>query len=82
MAEVIGVVSTAITFATVVAQVTKSIITIRDCWSHFRDTPSNLKCLMRDLELFGLILAEIEEGLSQEAFACALKGSKHAMQSL
>ncbi|KAJ5808609.1 hypothetical protein N7474_009878 [Penicillium riverlandense] len=82
MAEVVGVVSSAITFATVVSQVTESIITIRDYWSQFRDAPNDLKCLMRDLELFGLILAEIEEDLSQDAFAFALKGSKHALQSL
>ncbi|KAJ6070271.1 hypothetical protein N7467_011590 [Penicillium canescens] len=82
MAEVIGVVSGAITFATVVAQVTESIITIKDCWCQFRDAPTDLKYLMRDLELFGLILAEIQEDLSQDAFAFALKGNRHAVQSL
>jgi hypothetical protein len=82
MAEVIGLVSSAITFATVVAQVTESIITIKDCWSQFRDAPDDLKFLMRDLEFFGLILADIEEDLSQESFQLALKGSKHAVQSL
>jgi hypothetical protein len=82
MAEVIGVVSSAITFATVIAQVTESIITIKDCWSQFRDAPDDLQCLLRDLELFGIILAEIEEDLSQKDLAFALNGSKHATQSL
>jgi hypothetical protein len=82
MAEVIGLVSSAITFATVVAQVTESIITIKNCWSQFRDAPDDLKFLIRDLEFFGLILADIEEDLSQESFQLALKGSKHAVQSL
>ncbi|KAJ6034777.1 uncharacterized protein N7446_009532 [Penicillium canescens] len=82
MAEVIGVVSGAITFATVVAQVTESIITTKDCWCQFRDAPTDLKYLMRDLELFGLILAEIQEDQSQDAFAFALKGNRHAVQSL
>lgn len=53
MAEVTGVVPSAITFATVVAQVTESIITIKDCWCQFRDAPTDLKYLMRELELFG-----------------------------
>ncbi|KAJ6097622.1 hypothetical protein N7499_001996 [Penicillium canescens] len=61
MAEVIGVVSGAITFATVVAQVTESIITIKDCWCQF---------------------PEIQEDQSQDAFAFALKGNRHAVQSL
>ncbi|KAJ5548031.1 hypothetical protein N7513_005265 [Penicillium frequentans] len=82
MAELIGVVSSAITFATVIAQVTESIIMIKDCWSQFREVPDDLKYLMRDLELFGLILAEIEEDLSQKDVAFALKSSKHALQSL
>ncbi|KAJ5231055.1 hypothetical protein N7489_011763 [Penicillium chrysogenum] len=62
MAEVVGVVSSAITFATVVVQVTESIITIKDCWSQFGDAP--------------------KEVVLQEAFAFALTGNKHAMQSL
>lgn len=82
MAEVIGVVSSAITFATVIAQVTESIIMIKGCWSQFRDAPDDLQYLMRDLELFGLILAEIEEDLSRKDLACALNGSKHTVQSL
>ncbi|KAJ5993939.1 hypothetical protein N7451_009663 [Penicillium sp. IBT 35674x] len=82
MAEVVGVVSSAITFATVIAQVTESIMTIKDCWSQFRDAPDDLNYPMRDLELFGLILAEIEEDLSEKDIAFALKNSKHALQSL
>lgn len=82
MAEVIGAVSSAITFATVVVQVTESIITIKDCWRQFHDAPDDFKYLMRDLELFRIILADIEEDLSQKDLAFALQDSKHAMQSL
>jgi hypothetical protein len=82
MAEVVGVVSSVITFATVVVQVTESIITIKDCWSQFGDASSDLKYLLKDFELFGLVPAEIEEDVLQEAFAFALTGNKHAMQSL
>lgn len=82
MAEVVGVIASALTFATVVAQVTESIIKIKHCWSQFREVPSDLRNLMRDLELFGVILAEIEEDLSQGPVAFALKTSNHAMRSL
>lgn len=82
MAEVIGVVEGALTFATVAAQVTKSIITIKDCWDQFRDAPTDLRLLMRELDMFGLILADIQEDLLEEEFASALTGNKLATQSL
>ena len=82
MAEAVGVVASALTFATVVAQVTESIIKIKHCWSQFREAPNDLRYLMRDLELFGVILAEIEEDLSQGPVAFALKTNNHVMRSL
>lgn len=82
MAEMIGVVSGALTFATVVAQVTKSIIQIKDCWDQVRDAPDDLKRLIREVEIFGSILTDIEEDLSKDSVAGVLKGSNHALQSL
>lgn len=82
MAEVIGVVSGALTFATVAAQVTKSIIEIRDCWGQIRDAPEDLQRLVKEIEIFGFILADIEADLSQDSVAGALKNSNHASQSL
>lgn len=82
MAEVIGVVSGALTFATVVAQATKSIFQIRDCWSQIRDAPEDLQRLVREVEIFGLILTDIEEDLSKDEVAGVLKNSNHALQSL
>lgn len=82
MAEIVGVVSGAITFATVIPKVIESIATIEDFWSQFRDAPDDLNYLMRDLGLFRLILIEIEETISQEALATTLQGSKLAMESL
>ncbi|KAJ5599334.1 hypothetical protein N7450_000401 [Penicillium hetheringtonii] len=82
MAEVIGVVSGAITFATIIAQVTESIITIKEYCSQCRDATDDLRYLIRDLELFELILAEMEQDISQKDLALALRGSQHVMQSL
>lgn len=83
MAEVIiGVVSGALTFATVAAQVTKSIIKIKDCWNQIRDAPEDIQRLVSSLELFGQVLVDIEADLSQNSFADALKNSSHACQSL
>jgi hypothetical protein len=81
MAEVIGVVSGAFTFATVVAQVTKSIIQIKDCWGQIRDAPEDLERLVREIEIFGLILMDIEEDLSKDAVAGVIKNNNHALKS-
>jgi hypothetical protein len=82
MAEVIGIVSSAITFATVVAQVTESIIAINDYCSQIKVAPHDLQILLNELELFGFILADIEEDLARDEGASALVNSKHATKSL
>lgn len=82
MAEVIGIVSGAITFATVVAQISKSIIQIKDCWSQIRDAPEELQELIAELEIYDLILREIEQNLSSRPLANAIEMSEHSFQSL
>jgi hypothetical protein len=82
MAEVIGIVSGAITFATVVAQISKSIIQIKDCWSQIRDAPEELQELISELEIYDLILREIERNKSSGPLANAIDMSEHSFQSL
>jgi hypothetical protein len=82
MAEVIGIVSGAITFATVVAQISKSIIQIKDCWSQIRDAPEELQELISELEVYDLILREIERNISSGPLANAIDMSEHLFRSL
>lgn len=82
MAEVIGIASGALTFATVVAQFTKSIITINSYCSQIKDAPHDLRILLNELELFGFILTDIEEDLAKEEVACALAKNKQVTKSL
>jgi hypothetical protein len=82
MVEVIEIVSGAITFATVVAQITESIIAINDYCGQIKDAPHDLQILLNELELFGFILADIEEDLARDDVASALVNSKHATKSL
>jgi hypothetical protein len=52
MAEVIGIVSGAITFATVVAQVTESTITINDyCRTEYRRSQPAMKRIMHAIRV-------------------------------
>lgn len=82
MTEVIGIVSGAITFATVVAQISKSIIQIKDSWSQIRDAPEELQELIAELEIYDLILRGIEQNLSSCPLANTIERSEHSFQSL
>lgn len=81
MAEAIGVVSGAVTFATLVVQVGKSIRTLKDYWDQFRDASNDLQWLLGEVEVFETILADIEVDISREPIASSLQGSQHALQS-
>lgn len=80
MAEIIGVVSGAITFATVVVQVGNCITTLKGSWDQLRDAPEHLRKIVQEIELFGLILSDIEEDLSHQSVSSAPNNSKHALR--
>ncbi|KAJ5623189.1 hypothetical protein N7490_011794 [Penicillium lividum] len=82
MAEVIGIVSGAITFATVVAQISKSIIQIKDCWGQINDTPEEMRELIAEIEIYDLILRGIKQNLSSGPLANTKEMSEHSFQSL
>jgi hypothetical protein len=80
MAEVIGIVSGAITFATVIVQIGNTITKLKECYDDLRNAPDDLRKLVQEIELFGFILADIGEDLSQSP-NLALGNSKHALKS-
>lgn len=81
MAEVIGIVSGAITLATVVVQIGQAIITLKGCYDDLQDAPDDLRNLVEEIELLGFILADIEKDLAQNP-NLALEKSQIALQSL
>jgi hypothetical protein len=80
MAEVIGIVSGAITFATVLVQIGNTITTLKESYDDLRDAPDDLRKLVQEIELFGFILADIREDLSRSPNP-ALGNNKHALKS-
>lgn len=82
MAELVGVVSSAITFAALAVQVGKSVQTLKDFRDSMRDAPDDLNCLVREVEVFGSIMADIDADLSQNPVALAMTSSQHTSQSL
>lgn len=82
MAEVIGIVSGAVTLASVVVQVGNSITALRDYWDQIHDAPEDLRKVLQEIELFGLILTDIEQDLSQGSILTNLSGSRYMLQCL
>jgi hypothetical protein len=82
MAELVGVVASAITFGTVVAQLTSSITSLKDFCEQIRNIPSDINWLVRDIEILGLILSDIEAEFVQKSITPGLNDSKHVRQSL
>jgi hypothetical protein len=76
------VVASAITFGTVVAQLASSVNKLKDCWEQIRDAPEDLRWRIRDIELFGIILAEAEEDWGHGSAPANLFKNTSAAQSL
>ncbi|KAJ5801546.1 uncharacterized protein N7518_003614 [Penicillium psychrosexuale] len=82
MAEVVRVLSSAITFATLAIQVGKLVQTLKDYWDAIRDAPAHLKWLVREIEVFGSIMADVDADLTRYPVALAMTNCRHALQSL
>lgn len=81
MAELVGVVSSAITFTTLAVQVGKSVKTLKDYWDLMRDAPDDIKWLLREVEMFSSIMADIEADLARKAVPVGVS-KYHVSQSL
>lgn len=82
MAELVGVIASAITFGTVVAQLTRSINSLKDFCEQIRDLPSDISWLVQDIEVLGLVLGDIEAELVREPIKWGLNNDKHVQQCL
>lgn len=81
MAEVIGVVSGAITFATVLAQITQAVIKLKDFRDQLHDAPEDLKMVVRNLEIFKDAMADMETQFSHPTSSAFMQTNHSAHQS-
>ncbi|KAJ5885423.1 hypothetical protein N7495_009933 [Penicillium taxi] len=81
MAELVGAIASGITLVTAVVQVGQSILTLKEWLDEVHNAPEDLRSLVRELELFSLVLGDIEADLQQQSLVSALTHSKHAEQS-
>lgn len=82
MAELVGVIASSITLVGVVAHLADSIVKFKDYWDQFRDAPDDIKWIVREIEIFGHVLADIEVDMADESTSSVLLNSKSARESL
>jgi hypothetical protein len=82
MAELVGVIASAVTFGTVMAQLTTSISSLKGFCEQIHNLPGDINWLVRDIELLGLILSDIEADFVQKSITPGLNDSKNVRQSL
>ena len=61
MAELVGVVASGISIATLAAQVANSVIQLKRYWSELKEAPEDICLLIEEVEDIQLVLSTIEE---------------------
>ena len=65
MAEIIGIVASGISIGTLAVQIVGSFQHILDLHSTIKDAPENIQSLLKEIELLGNVLSEIEDEETQ-----------------
>jgi hypothetical protein len=81
MAELVGVVASAVTFATVVGQLATTITTLKAFWDQVNDAPDDLKWYIREIEIFSFVLADIKADIAQDSTASSLLSNKSVVKT-
>lgn len=81
MAELVGVIASAVTFATVVGQLATTITTLKAYWDQVNDAPEDLKWYIREIEIFSFVLADIKADIAQDSTASSLLSNKSVVKS-
>lgn len=66
MAEVLGVVASGIAVTQITAQVTKSIIKLKEYWDQVQEAPAEIKYLLREIDSLHLILSHIQDDQAKQ----------------
>ncbi|KAK2025417.1 hypothetical protein LX32DRAFT_642776 [Colletotrichum zoysiae] len=81
MAEVFGVVVTALTVAEMAGKFGGSIVKLKKLWDEVQDVPNEIARLVRQLELLRPVLAEMESGFTQQTHkACHNSAANLSME--
>ena len=82
MAELVGVVASGISIATLAAQIASSVIKLKGYWSELKEAPEDIRLLIEEVEDVQLVLADIEEDRRCNPISQTASGSISASRCL
>lgn len=82
MAEIIGIVASSISITQLAAQVSKSVMELKNLWGQVKELPSDIDFLMRQVESLELILSQMQDDLTQKAMPTLVFDNICVKQSL
>ena len=82
MAEVIGVVASGISIATLAAQIAGSIVKLKSYWNEVKDAPEDIWLLMEELEGFKTLFSIIQGNLQRDSISNTTAASISASECL
>ncbi|KUJ20769.1 uncharacterized protein LY89DRAFT_730785 [Mollisia scopiformis] len=59
MAEILGLVSSGLSVASIAIQISDSVLKLKEFWSSVKDAPEDIKYLVDEIDTLGLILTDI-----------------------
>lgn len=82
MAEALGVVASGIAVTQLAAQVTSSIIKLKNYWDQIKDVPSEIAILLREIDALNLVLCHIQGDQGTPSDPTSVSNSVYLKQSL
>jgi len=80
MAELLGVVASGISVASLAIQVVDSVLKLRECWDAIKNAPEDIRYLIDEIETLSLILSDV--GNNETQGDLPLIGQESAKRSL
>lgn len=72
MAEVVGLVASGISIATLAAQITSSVVKLKSYWDQVKEAPEDLTFLIEEIEDLSLLLSDIEDDQRRNPISAVL----------
>ena len=82
MAEVVGVVASGISIATLAVQLTSSIAKLKSYWNELREAPDDIWLLIEELDELNILISNIRDELPRNPTSEATLASTTALQCL
>ncbi|KAL6713632.1 hypothetical protein ACLMJK_009097 [Lecanora helva] len=82
MTEAIGLAASGIAIGTLAAQVTASAIKLKSYYDQLRDAPQDLRDLIDELEILGIVLSDIENDQQQNPISSLILNSNSSSRCL